>query len=461
MVADTDSEVEMGSFNDSKEDEEEEEISFNAPSPTDFMRVASKESINSRYTANTSESDITDSLTSFPSGDESASDDFFISRSPHNKTRTNNIKSKSGNMLKPRRETLDDGSSASEDFFITVNKERSSKSITRGNGIISAPPVVPKSSNIVATSPGKPSPRRTRRRKDTTQERTGKDEKNTKGEKQSVKIMADSTDTEDFLAEETDNFEELREFSDVYDSSGEAPRSNRTPHAAHANSNLLRASKPANSSNSSMASSRATRPTRVLSMGPSSISLLDAKNTNPSLPDDSLSASQGTLSLSLSPSPCPSLSNSSPGLPRSPSVRNPGKGPSVKFQLSDSPGSSKGNLLAGGSKKDSNFSFALFFCYNFFFFLVFIFFFLKFFYSFCYSDSLDNEDQPLHKSSSQPQLAPQRLSKKLLISTHQPSQSEPAEKQNSGQTVEREHKKEQKGKKERPIVNSLARTLKR
>jgi hypothetical protein len=356
IVAETDSEVEMGSYNDSKDDEEGEEVSFLAPSPTDFMRIASKESINSRYTANTlthatpteSENDITDaSIASFHTDDESASDDFFISRSTHNKSHT--IKSQNNNVVKPKQEAMDDASSASEDFFITVNKGKKVPNITQGNGIISAPTIVPKSSSaIIATPPGKSSSRNSRRRRERIRERTGVEDKNARGKK-IVKIK-NGTDTEDDLAEDIENFEEeldeLPEFSDVYDSSGETPRAIRTPRAivAQPDPNALGILKPSNSSNSSISTNpRASRPTRVLPMGPSSISLLDAhKNLSPSPSADNVSLLQG--------------------LPKSPSVRNPGsavKGPSVKFQLSDSPGPSKSDLLDEGNSTLFSFLFLL------------------------------------------------------------------------------------------------------
>eukprot|EP00026_Physarum_polycephalum_P000559 Phypoly_transcript_00560.p1 GENE.Phypoly_transcript_00560~~Phypoly_transcript_00560.p1 ORF type:complete len:1396 (+),score=273.29 Phypoly_transcript_00560:123-4310(+) len=437
MVPETDSEVEMGSYNDSKDDEEEEDVSFIAPSPTDFMRIASKESINSRYTANTlthtttateSENDITDpSLASFRTDDEeSASDDFFISRSNHN----SNHKSKNGKAVKPKKETLDDASSASEDFFITVNKGKSSAT----NGIIAARPGV-------ATSPSRSPSRKSHKQRERSRERAVPDEKRAKGEKKSAKAKRDGTDTEDDLAEDIEDFEdldELPEFSEVYDSGGETPRTIRTPRVnfAHPDSNSFPATKPANSSNSSISATprvahpadsnllpskpanssnssistnpRATRPTRVLPMGPSSISLMDAhKSLSPSQSDENLI----------------------PGLPKSPSVRNPASAvkASVKFQLSDSPDPSKSNLLDGAD----------------------------------YMDPLDIEDQPLHKSPSQSQVNPQRQSKKLLISTHQ---HEPLpEKGNveqpekgSGEQTENKDTKKKKGKKEKPIVNSVA-----
>jgi hypothetical protein len=73
----------------------------------------------------------------------------------------------------------------------------------------------------------------------------------------------------------------------------------------------------------------------------------------------------------------------------------------------------------------------------------------------------------LHKSPSLTQVAPQRQSKKLLISTHQheplpaKGNGEPVEKGTGEQSENKDSKeKKKKGKKERPIVNSVARMLK-
>jgi hypothetical protein len=306
-IIDADAEVEMGSmgsFHDSKDEEESEDIEEYIPA-NPAVRAASKESINDRYTANTlthttpteeSDNDTTDTFSTFPN-DDTASDDFFISRTPlGSSARSSKNTPHSPKSSPKKREDYQSGStdSASDDFFITVDKVKSATSIIQGNGVILAPPVLPKSNSAIIRGPSEPHKERKRDRK-------GSDVK-----AEEAKKLTTGTDTEEDLEdieefeefEDFENLAELPEFSDVYDSSisGPAPHDPTSPpfvrslsnrsissqHQDRANSPQTDTSTFGNAINARDPSRSNHAPTRVLPMGPSSISLLSAQlNAHP------------------------------------------------------------------------------------------------------------------------------------------------------------------------------------
>lgn len=378
---DTDAEVEMGSLHDSRDEsrgdsrddeegdeDDEEDDDYRPITPlSNYMRVASKESINDRYISNTVTPSLTptesddDTITTLPT-DDTASDDFFIS---HNKGNAQNVIQRGGVISEPKKQAKDKdldsdlvSDSASEDFFISVNKARAT-SIVQGNGVIAAPPTIIKSSSAIIRAERTSEERKRQKEKKEKKERNERPRSRQKDSGGSKGRGGNNvgTDTDEDLEEEFEDFEEfadfeelqeLPEFSDANDiHSVSRPPSReikevqfRDPVAsrAHTNSFLEAVSNARDSDTSSMltstprsppSSSRSTPPTRVLPMGPSSISLMNTK-PNPNAPPPSPSIENLPLSQRLptairSPSSASVSTNSAP------------KGP-VTFQRNGSPG---------------------------------------------------------------------------------------------------------------------------
>lgn len=372
---DTDAEVEMGSFHDSKDDDEEREYELeNENTFSNYMRVASKESINDRYVATTtnitpseSENDTTDYT--FRT-DDTASDDFFISRTPRHKT-TNTVLATGGSKRDTKQEKEEQRStdSASDDFFISVNKTKSPTSIIQGNGIISSSPILLKSPSGIIREPNaaaKSSRKSRKERRGRSAKRTHAEQSPTKSEKRVVKSkspppISDGTATDEDLEEDFEDFEdieifedfaelpELPEFSDTHDHSLATPRpslpsssSQRDQLAARAHANAFldatNTSSTPRTDTSSVAppTPRSPRPpTRVLSMGPSPVSLLSSQINSNSPPQYS-SHYPSTEDIAIQ------------RLPSSPSVKMPKVASSVTFQFSGSPGPPRSAFVDSG-----------------------------------------------------------------------------------------------------------------